>query len=120
VVILLPDRLADLTSRKAAAARSTHPRRLSDRQQPGRSRRSAPGRSRVAARTATVTLLAGLLILVTSVLGGSLTELRLSQVGARIFGQFGAPYAFTFWLGALVMLVGGLRLRAARRVTLPR
>jgi hypothetical protein len=66
------------------------------------------------------TLLAGLLILVTSVLGGSLTELRLSQVGARIFGQFGAPYAFTFWLGALVMLVGGLRLRAARRVTLPR
>jgi VanZ family protein len=120
VGILLLDLLADLKSRNAASARSTHTRRRSDRHQHGRSPRPGSGRSREASRAATVTQLAGLQILVTSVLGGSLTELRLSQVGARIFGQFGAPYAFTFWLGALVMLVGGLRLRAARRVTLPR
>jgi hypothetical protein len=80
----------------------------------GERRRRRSGRSsRRLKRSALITALAGLLIAIASVLAGSLAELRLAQVGWQLFTQFSAVYAFTFWLGVLVMAVGGLMWRGS-------
>ena len=83
------------------------------RRRSGRSSRAAAGSSRGAKRAALITSLAGLLLAVASVLAGSMAELRLAQVGWQILTQFSAVYAFTFWLGVLVMAVGALMLRGS-------
>ena len=78
----------------------------------GEGRRRRRGRSsRRLQRSALITALVGLSIAVASVLAGSMAELHLAEVGWQIFTQFSAVYALTFWLGALVMVVGGLLLR---------
>jgi hypothetical protein len=79
----------------------------------GERRRRRSRRSSRLKRSALITTLAGLLIAVASVLAGSMAELRLAQVGRQIFTQFSAVYAFTFWLGVLVMVVGGLMWRGS-------
>jgi hypothetical protein len=100
--ILLFDVLADAREAAPVEVPEGHRRRRS-----GRSSRSAR-RSKLAGL---VTALAGLLIILASVLAGSMAEFRLAEVAWQIFTQFSALYAFTFWVGVLVMVVGGVMLR---------
>lgn len=85
------------------------------RRRSGRSSRSGARSLRAAARSGLITALAGLSIAVASLLVGSMAELRLVDVGRQILTPFSATYAFTFWLGVLVMGVGGLMLRGIIR-----
>jgi VanZ like family len=81
------------------------------RRHSGRSSRSASGSSRRTRRAGLITALAGLSIALASVLAGSMAEFGLAEVGRQIFTQLAAAYAFTFWLGVAVMVIGGLMLR---------
>ena len=79
----------------------------------GRSSRSGSRSSRRAEQSGLITALAGLSITVVSLLVGSMAELRLADVGWQLLTPFSAVYAFTFWLGVLVAVIGGLH--GARR-----
>jgi VanZ family protein len=61
-----------------------------------------------------VTLLVGLAISIVSILLGAIAELRFGRVASQIFTQFSAPYAFTFWVGILVTVLGGYTLHTRR------
>lgn len=97
-----------------ADARSRHAFRPSGQRRRGRSSRSArssPG----AGRAGLITALTGLLVVLASVLVGSMTEFRLAQVGWRILAPFSAAYALTFWLGVAALVTGLLMLRGPGR-----
>jgi VanZ family protein len=61
-----------------------------------------------------LTLLVGLAISIVSILLGAIAEPRFGRVASQIFTQFSAPYAFTFWVGVLVTVLGGYTLHARR------
>ena len=41
--------------------------------------------------------------------------MRFGRVASQIFTQFSAPYAFTFWVGVLVTVLGGYTLHSRSR-----
>jgi hypothetical protein len=110
-----------------AGARSSprgqpHVERRRRRKRSSRSTRPS-GRARLAGL---VTALAGLLIVLASVLAGSMAEFGLAQIGRRLLAPLSAAYALTFWLGVTVMAAGWLvarglggRRRERARVRLP-
>ncbi len=122
--VFLFDLVADARNRDAVrvdgAVRTYGQRR---RRRSSRSARPSSG----VRRAGLVTALAGLLIVLASVLAGSMAELRLAQVGWRLLAPFSAAYALTFWLGVAVVVAGLVMLRGlggrhrerTRRVRLP-
>jgi hypothetical protein len=106
VGVLLWDLLVDF---KQNSAFPVHTERRERRA--SRSLRSSSRSSRESKRVGLITTLVGLLIAIASILAGSVVELRFAQVGWQLFTEFSAGYALTFWLGLLVMIVGGLMLR---------
>ena len=104
------DLLAD--ARKGPSVQVPEERR---RRRSGRSSRSGSRSSRRAEQSGLITALAGLSTTVVSLLVGSMAELRLADVGWQLLTPFSAGYAFTFWLGVLVAVIGGLMVRGAVR-----
>jgi VanZ family protein len=110
---LIGVRLLDLRAamRKGRTVQVT----ASDRQRSGQgSLRLSSRRSSRSGKSGLVTLLVGLAISIVSILLGAIAELRFGRVASQIFTQFSAPYAFTFWVGVLVTVLGGYTLHARR------
>lgn len=97
-MVLILDLL--VAARKKHAVRS----RVGDRR--SRRLRSAPSRtSRRAANMGLIITLAGFLVVLASVLAGSMVELQLGRIGWRIL-TFSSAYGVAFWLGVLAMAAG--------------
>ena len=87
-----------------------------DRQRRGQgSSRLSSRRSSRSSTAGLMILLVGLAISIVSILLGAIAELRFGRVASQIFTQFSAPYAFTFWVGVLVAVLGGYTLHSSSR-----